>query len=103
MWIDKGESSPPEPRSEVLNRAWRNCLQADIGLVLELVKDRASKTPAADEAKALTKYCFERGLILLSCGSYGNVIRLLMPLVIEDEHLEKGLAIVEEGLNALSR
>jgi 4-aminobutyrate aminotransferase/(S)-3-amino-2-methylpropionate transaminase len=70
-------------------------------LALELVKDRETKVPAPDETKALVKHCFERGLILLACGSYGNVIRVLMPLVITDEQLERGLGILEEGLAAL--
>ncbi|MBF0529675.1 MAG: 4-aminobutyrate--2-oxoglutarate transaminase [Deltaproteobacteria bacterium] len=70
-------------------------------LAMELVKDRNTKTPAADEAKALVKYCYERGLIVLSCGNYGNVIRTLMPIIITDAQLEKGLAILEEGLAAL--
>ena len=72
-------------------------------LALELVKDRETKEPAADEAKALTAFCFDKGLILLSCGSFGNVIRTLMPLVITDEQLERGLAIMEEGLSVLSK
>jgi 4-aminobutyrate aminotransferase/(S)-3-amino-2-methylpropionate transaminase len=71
-------------------------------LALELVKDRETKEPAAAEAKALTKFCQEKGLVLLSCGNYGNVIRTLMPLVITDEQLERGLAIMEEGLASLS-
>lgn len=70
-------------------------------LALELVTDRKTKTPAPDQTKALVKYCFERGLILLSCGGYGNVIRILMPLVITNEQLEAGLAILEEGLATL--
>jgi 4-aminobutyrate aminotransferase/(S)-3-amino-2-methylpropionate transaminase len=72
-------------------------------LALELVKDRETKEPAAEEAKALVKFCFEKGLILLSCGNFGNVIRTLMPLIIEDDQLEKGLAIMEKGLAALSK
>ena len=71
-------------------------------LALELVKDRKTKTPAPDAAKALVKFCFEKGLVLLACGTYGNVIRTLMPLVITDPQLEKGLAIMEEGLNTLT-
>ena len=67
-------------------------------LALELVKDRETKEPAADEAKALVKFCYEKGLILLSCGNFGNVIRTLMPLVITDEQLEKGMAIINDGL-----
>jgi 4-aminobutyrate aminotransferase/(S)-3-amino-2-methylpropionate transaminase len=67
-------------------------------LAMELVEDRASKKPAADKAKALVSYCYEKGLVLLSCGNFGNVIRTLMPLVITDEQLDRGLAILEEGL-----
>ncbi len=72
-------------------------------LAMELVHDRETKQPAADLAKALVSHCFAEGLILLSCGSFGNVIRLLMPLVITDEELEKGLAIIEAGFSTLTR
>jgi len=72
-------------------------------LALELVKDRVSKKPAADVAKALVKFCYERGLLILSCGNFSNVIRTLMPLVITDDQLERGLAILEEGLTTLSK
>ena len=72
-------------------------------MAMELVRDREKKTPAADEAKALTRFCHERGLVLLSCGIYGNVIRLLMPLVISDADLASGLEIIGEGLEAVSR
>ena len=71
-------------------------------LALELVKDRETKEPAAEEAKALVQFCYENGLILLSCGNYGNVIRTLMPLVIDDDQLERGLAVMEEGLSRLA-
>jgi 4-aminobutyrate aminotransferase/(S)-3-amino-2-methylpropionate transaminase len=72
-------------------------------LALELVKDRETKEPATDEAKALVKFCYDNGLIILACGNYGNVIRALMPLVITDELLDKGLTIMEEGLTSLSK
>ena len=72
-------------------------------LALELVKDRESKKPATDKAKALVKFCYDKGLIILSCGNFGNVIRTLMPLVITDEQLDRGLAIMEEGLSSLSK
>ncbi len=58
--------------------------------------------PAGDKAQAMVKFCQERGLIILACGSYGNVIRVLAPFVITDEQLEKGLGIMEEALSALS-
>ena len=71
-------------------------------LAMELVEDRESKKPATDKAKALVSRCFEKGLVLLSCGNFGNVIRTLMPLVITDEQLDKGLAILEESLEEIS-
>ena len=58
----------------------------------------ADGNPDADKAKALSGHCAENGLILLVCGIHGNVVRVLMPLTIEDEVLEKGLAIIEQGL-----
>ena len=70
-------------------------------LGLELVKGE-NREPASDEAKQLTGFCFEKGLILLSCGCYGNIIRVLAPFVITYWQLEKGLGIMEEGLAALS-
>ncbi|HLO31891.1 MAG TPA: aminotransferase class III-fold pyridoxal phosphate-dependent enzyme, partial [Anaerolineales bacterium] len=70
-------------------------------LALELVRDRQSKEPATDEAKKLVSLCYRKGLILLSCGNHGNVIRTLMPLVISDEELERGLSILEEALEEL--
>jgi 4-aminobutyrate aminotransferase/(S)-3-amino-2-methylpropionate transaminase len=53
---------------------------------------------SADAAKATAAAAFEKGLILLSCGLYGNVIRLLPPLTATDEQLERGLELLEEAL-----
>ncbi|QJT09742.1 4-aminobutyrate--2-oxoglutarate transaminase [Oceanidesulfovibrio marinus] len=70
-------------------------------LALEMVEDPTTKEPATAKTKALTAYCLEHGLILLSCGNYGNVIRTLMPLVITEEQLDKGMAILDAGLTAV--
>ncbi len=67
-------------------------------LGLELVKDRESKEPATDQAKKVVQLCYEKGLVVLACGNFGNVIRTLMPLVITNEQLDKGLSILEESL-----
>lgn len=72
-------------------------------IAMELVKDRQTKAPAAEETKALVSYCFERGLIILACGTYGNVLRFLMPLVISDEQLAKGLDIIDNGFAAITK
>src|SRR6266545_1618066 len=67
-------------------------------LALELVESRETKEPAATLATKTTAAARDRGLILLSCGLYGNVIRILVPLVITDEDLDRGLEILEEAL-----
>ncbi|PPK51130.1 4-aminobutyrate--2-oxoglutarate transaminase [Marinobacter persicus] len=64
----------------------------------ELVESKESHKPRPDLAAAVIKKAKEKGLILLSCGLFGNTIRFLMPVTIEDEILEEGLAIVEEAL-----
>jgi 4-aminobutyrate aminotransferase len=51
-----------------------------------------------DLATAACTAAFERGLLLLSCGTYGNVLRLLPPLSIGDDELQQGLEILEEAL-----
>jgi 4-aminobutyrate aminotransferase/(S)-3-amino-2-methylpropionate transaminase len=74
-------------------------LGAMIGL--ELIKG-PQREPAADEAKQFTSFCLGKGLVVLVCGSYGNVIRILAPFVITDDQLEKGLNIMEEGFRQIS-
>jgi 4-aminobutyrate aminotransferase/(S)-3-amino-2-methylpropionate transaminase len=72
-------------------------------IAMELVKDRETKEPAKDETAAITKYAFDNGLLLLSCGPYYNVIRCLMPLVITDEQLDKALAILDDAFASLTQ
>jgi len=67
-------------------------------LALELVRDPATKEPAPELALATTTGARERGLILLSCGLYGNVVRILVPLVADDEELDRGLDLLEGAL-----
>jgi 4-aminobutyrate aminotransferase / (S)-3-amino-2-methylpropionate transaminase / 5-aminovalerate transaminase len=61
-------------------------------LALELVEQ------TSERAKAVVAAAFDRGLVLLSCGLYGNVIRLLPPLTISDAEVDEGLGILEESL-----
>lgn len=67
---------------------------------IELVKDRKSKEPNPELAKKLVKHCYERGVVIMTAGSYGNVVRLLPPLVIEPEQLDEALAVLEAGLKS---
>ncbi len=58
--------------------------------------------PDADATKALTQKALEKGLVLLSCGIFGNVIRVLVPLTVSEDVLEEGLDIIEASLSELS-
>jgi 4-aminobutyrate aminotransferase-like enzyme len=68
------------------------------GLGSMLAFEFAERSP--DRAQAVVSAAFDRGLVLLSCGLYGNVIRLLPPLNISADELDEGLAILEESLGA---
>ena len=72
-------------------------------MAFELVKNRDPFQPDADLCKQLINYCAEKGLILISAGLHGNIIRVLSPLVIEESLLHKGLDLIEEGLAFLSK
>jgi len=65
---------------------------------IEFVTDREHKTPATKMTAAIQRRCYERGLIVLKAGSYSNVIRTLMPLTIEFDILDEGLAIFAEAV-----
>ncbi len=67
-------------------------------LAVELVRDRKTKEPADKETQAVVQKARERGLLLLSAGTFGNVLRFLMPLTIEDAALDEGLAVLEAVL-----
>ncbi|SDN42744.1 4-aminobutyrate--2-oxoglutarate transaminase [Vreelandella arcis] len=68
----------------------------------ELVSDKANHTPNPELAAKLCGKAREEGLILLSCGMYGNTIRFLMPVTIEDNVLNEGLDIIESCLDSLT-
>ena len=69
-------------------------------VAMELVSDGDVNQPDAGLTKALTVKAAELGLILLSCGVRGNVIRILAPLTIKSQHLEEGLEILERAFRA---
>jgi 4-aminobutyrate aminotransferase/(S)-3-amino-2-methylpropionate transaminase len=68
------------------------------GLGSMLALELAERSP--DRAREITVSAREQGLLLLSCGLYGNVIRLLPPVTASDEELERGLGILEHALDA---
>ncbi|MBW2369903.1 MAG: 4-aminobutyrate--2-oxoglutarate transaminase [Deltaproteobacteria bacterium] len=71
-------------------------------LGIELVEGPDRK-PSAEKVAQLVAYCRDNGLIILHCGTYGHVIRTLIPVVITDDQLEKGLSIIEQGLKEIAQ
>ena len=70
-------------------------------VAMELCKNGDPHQPDADLTKALAAEATKRGLIILTCGTYGNVVRILVPLTASDALLDEGLAIIGAALDAL--
>lgn len=64
--------------------------------------DRTTKLPSADFANRVRLAALERGLILLTCGLHGNVIRFLAPITIQDSVFSEALDILETSILAVS-
>jgi len=71
-------------------------------VALELVKNSRADAPDADLTKALVQAAGRRGLVILSCGVYSNVIRFLAPLTIPDAHLKEGCHLFELALEEVA-
>jgi len=68
---------------------------------IELVSDRATKEPlAADAMGAIARGALENGVVVLTAGTYGNVVRLLPPINIDEALLEDGLDVLDEAIGA---
>jgi len=65
---------------------------------IELVRNAETREPADTETKEIAKYCYEHGLILITAGTFNNVVRILVPLVVTDEQFNEGLDVIEEAL-----
>ena len=60
----------------------------------------SGREPAKALANDVTRRCLERGLIVLTAGTFGNVIRLLVPLTIPDDQFDEGIKVLEDALSA---
>ena len=67
-------------------------------VAFELVREKGGHEPNPEAVAALTAKALEHGLILLACGYWGNSVRILAPLTIDEAHLEEGLDIIERSL-----
>lgn len=70
-------------------------------VAVELVTDRTTKAPNKEATAAIAKFANENGLLLLTAGIKGNVIRFLPPLVIKEDELQKGLAILDTAFESI--
>ena len=67
----------------------------------ELVKPGTDE-PNAEAVGAIIKFCQQNGVLILSAGTYGNVIRLLPPLVIPENLLNEALGIIDQAFASIS-
>ena len=69
---------------------------------MELVRNAETREPAEAESKEVAHYCYEHGLITISAGTYNNIMRILVPLVVTDEQLDEGFGVIEAALAAVA-
>jgi 4-aminobutyrate aminotransferase/(S)-3-amino-2-methylpropionate transaminase len=69
---------------------------------IELVRDPQTREPADAETKEIGRYCYEHGLITISAGTYNNIMRILVPLVITDEQFEEALGVLEAAIASVA-
>ena len=74
-----------------------------LSLGIEFVRNRETKEPAAEETAEALRKCHAQGLIIASCGTFKNVIRIIPPIVIEEDDLERGLDILEAAVREVNR
>ena len=67
---------------------------------VELVQNRTTKEPAGDLTKKISRYALEHGVLLVTAGPHGNVIRILVPLAVTDEQFDEGIDVIEAALAA---
>ena len=67
----------------------------------EIVVSKDSKVPAKDLAVRLRKTMFENGLLMHTCGHFGNVMRFMAPLIISENLMQKGLNVYEKAVKSI--
>jgi 4-aminobutyrate aminotransferase/(S)-3-amino-2-methylpropionate transaminase len=85
-----------ERRNDLVPIAAIRRLGAMVGF--DVVKERGSFEPDAETTRRVTSKALDHGLVVLSCGTSANVIRILVPLTASDAILDEGLGMLEESL-----
>ncbi len=113
--LDVFEKENLVDRSKIVGQRMTDCLTAlskrhgcigdvrGLGAMVaaELFRDSEHTQPDPELTGKIITRAREKGLILLSCGTYGNVVRLLVPLTVPDDQLEEGLSIIEQCFDEL--
>ena len=69
---------------------------------MELVRDVQTREPADTETKEIARFCYEHGLITITAGTFNNVMRILVPLVVTDEQFDEGMGVLETAISAVT-
>lgn len=106
--LDRSKQVGDRLRQALQALATRHRVIADVRglgamLAIELCKDGDMHQPLPDLTKAIAAEAGRRGLILLTCGTYGNVIRILVPITASDALLDEGMGILSDCFDALNR
>jgi 4-aminobutyrate aminotransferase/(S)-3-amino-2-methylpropionate transaminase len=104
-WADRAARLEPVVLGRLRDIAEKSALVGDVrgrGMMcaLELVEDRSTKAPAKDATNRVLAAALAEGVLLLKCGTYDNVIRLLPPLTIDEGLLHEGLDVLEKALGS---
>jgi 4-aminobutyrate aminotransferase / (S)-3-amino-2-methylpropionate transaminase / 5-aminovalerate transaminase len=94
-----------EQRASSWKRKW--ALVGDVrGLggmcAIELVRNASTREPADSETKEIAHYCYENGVITITAGTFNNVIRILVPLVVTDAQFDEGLDVIEAAIASVA-
>jgi 4-aminobutyrate aminotransferase/(S)-3-amino-2-methylpropionate transaminase len=69
---------------------------------IELVRNAGTREPAESETKEIAHYCYENGVITITAGTFNNVIRILVPLVVTDAQFDEGLDVIEDAIASVA-
>ena len=102
-WAERAARLEPVILGRLREMAERSPLIGDVrgrGMMcaIELVEDRSTKAPAKDATNKVLAAALAEGVVLLKCGTYDNVVRLLPPLTIDAGLLHEGLDVLEKAL-----
>ena len=68
---------------------------------MEFVRDHDTLEPADSETKAIAEFCHKRGVIVITAGTYGNVLRILVPLIATEDQLDEGFKVIDAAISMI--